>query len=91
MIDIFDLDHENCLLRCSELASIVWDNAFLSGLRKFNKSELIYLISHLTQRFNEKTIPIYSDLDLKDTCFSDKCTIIETLQEDFFKNKKECD
>lgn len=89
-MDIYDLTYEQCCERCSQLASIVWDNSFLSGLRKFNKSELIYLICQLTQRFNEKTIPIYYELDIKDTAFSDKCTIIETLKEDFFKNKGDC-
>lgn len=89
-MDILDLEYEQRCERCSQLASIVWDNAFLTGLRKFSKSELIYLCCLLSQKYNEKTIPIYSELDFIDSAFCDKCTIIETLKEDFFKIKGDC-
>ena len=84
-MDIFNLDSDSLDNRCCQLADIVWNNAFLSGLNKFNKSELIYLCFKLTTRLNQLSIPIYCELDAKDVAFFDKCTIIETLNENFFK------
>lgn len=84
-----ELTYEEEIARRKELAQLVWSKPFMCGLSKFKKSDLLILVRLLTERLSAELEPIYYELDLKDACFNDKCNIIETLDEDFFKRDKE--
>lgn len=82
-----NLSYEEELERRKELANLIWDNPFMSGLTKFKKSDLLILIRLLTDRLSSKLCDFYDELDWKDSAFEFKCNIIETLDENFFKRQ----
>lgn len=83
-----EFNYEEELKRRKELAKTIWDNPFVCGLTKFNKSDLLILVDLLAERLSNSICAYYSKLDLKDSAFMYKCNIIETLQEDFFKSEE---
>lgn len=83
-----EFNYEEELERRRELAKTIWDNPFMCGLAKFNKSDLLILVNLLAERLSNNMCDCYYELDLKDSAFMRKCNIIETLQEDFFKSEE---
>lgn len=74
------------LARRKELAQIIWDNSFFSGLLKFKKSDLYILVTLLVEKLD---FTCMDERDFKDKFFDEKCILIEILDDDFFKRDKE--
>ena len=92
-------DYEKGINKRKKMAQIIWDNAFMSGLTKFNKNELLDIIQALVfkldvyeniyrckEEFEDLDVP-EDYRDFKDLAFDYKCILIATLDEDFFKDK----
>lgn len=91
-----EFDYSKIVEGRREIAHIIWDNSFMSGLLKLNKWQFIDIINLLVLRLDEFiNVLQYSDevedypndeRDAKDISFDCKCILIETLDEKFFNN-----
>lgn len=83
---------EDELDRRKELAKIVDNNMFLSGISKFKKRDLLILISALIDRLdsilNLNGDDCIDERKFKDIFYDQKCIVIETLDENFFDRDK---
>ena len=73
------------------IAKILWDSPFCSGVQKLNKMQLILLVMELVERL-DFLINLNGDWnvderDFKDTSFDQKCLMIESVDNDFFKEE----
>lgn len=72
-----------------EIAKIIDGNAFLSGLQKLNKTQLLILVNELTDRLdfeiNLKGDYDFDERDFKDIAWDYKCLLIDILNPNFFK------
>ena len=71
------------------IAKIIDNSRFLSGIQKLTKTQLVILVSELTDRLDAK-INLDDDCnlderDFKDIAWDKKSLIIETLNPNFFK------
>lgn len=71
------------------IAKIIDNSPFLSGIQKLTKTQLVILVSELTDRLDAK-INLDDDCnlderDFKDIAWDKKSLIIETLNPNFFK------
>ena len=93
----YEFDYEKFLSECKSIAQIIWDNSFMSGLEKINKSQLIGIVNLLVVELDYfKNILKYEesfedfpfdDRKAKDISFDCKCLLIEALDPHFFEEK----
>ena len=81
-----ELTYEETEVRKKELAQIIWNKPFHTGLMKFTKKDLLILINEITTRIGWEN-KNWNELDIKDVIFEEKCWLIETLDENFFKRE----
>lgn len=67
------------------IAKIIYNSPFLSGIQNLTKTQLVILVSELTERLDEKINCDIDERDFKDIAWDKKCLIIETLNPNFFK------
>lgn len=71
-----------------QLAKIIWENPFFSGLTKLKKADLIYIIENLLDaldfELNLEDPSIVDERKIKDIIWDQKCLLIESLDEKFF-------
>lgn len=68
------------------LAKKIWDISFASSnFDKLTKKELLILIDAILVKIEKAE---WSELDLKDFMFEQKCILIECLDEEFFNREK---
>lgn len=74
------------------IAKTIWGNAFLSGIQKLNKTQLIILINELSENLdfyvNINGDWEWDERDFKDKAFDQKCLMIECVKYDFFKKEE---
>ncbi len=92
-------DYEKSINKRKKMAQIIWNNVFMTGLTKFNKNELLDIIQALVlkldvyeniYRCKEEIEDLYMPedyRDFKDIAFDYKCILVETLDENFFKDR----
>lgn len=82
-------EYEKLVERRKEVAKIIFDNAFMTGLPKLKRSDLYDIISVLLTAYGSAVDDNYYELDIKTIVFDDKCRLVELLDENFFERDKE--
>lgn len=86
--DYFNLNEEEREKFKKKIAKTIWDNPFFSGINKLKKEELKAIVESLINKWSWENDSLH-ELDIKDLLFEEKCYLIESLDEEFFKNEKE--
>ncbi len=88
-------DYEKIVELRKQSAQIIWDNPFFTGLPKLTRKQLYECIDVLVSKLDEERY--YRNYgyesgdmrDAKDIAWDQKCQLIECLDEEFFKRKRE--
>lgn len=83
-------EYEEFVKENKAIANTIWDNAFLSGLNKLKKHQLMNCIQALVEHLDNKVNCSDYELDeryFKDIAFDQKCLLIESLDPDFFSRE----
>lgn len=73
-----------------DIAKKIWSIPFASrNLHKLKKSELLILVQAILNRIDWEYEEQWTNLDIKDLLFEEKCWLIETLYPNFFKRKED--
>ncbi len=71
------------------IAKKLWDTPFASSnLQVLKKSQLLILVREILDRIGWEYEVQWSELDIKDISFEEKCWLITTLDPEFFENKE---